>query len=203
MAPLTFAYITLFLGFITFLFGLAQFNKSKLAKPLHKVFGYLTITLILVVYVFMVYKLFAEEHHLVDLLAWHAVIGIILLPIIVAKWLVARPFRGMLKLAPALGLIIFVLLFATINFGGLHEHQKNIVDYTATDYIEGNRLIKVKCTRCHNLDRVNKVEKTLAEWEKTVERMRGKEPGWISDEEAADIINVLIKTKSSNKTERF
>lgn len=203
MAPLTFAYLTLFLGFVAFLFGLAQFNKSKLAKPLHKVFGYLTITLILVIYVFMAHKLFAEEHRLIDLLAWHVVIGIILLPIIVAKWLVARPFRGMLKLAPALGLIIFVLLFATINFGGLYKHHEKRFDYAATDFSEGNRLIKIKCTRCHNLDRVNKAEKALAEWEETVERMRGKEPGWISDEEAADIINVLIKTKSSNKTERF
>jgi cytochrome b561 len=207
MGSILFAYLILLLALITVLFGLAQFNLSKnqnakkLAKPLHKVFGYLTVILILVIYVFMVYKLFAGGHRLTGLLAWHAAIGVILFPLIVAKWLVVRPFRGMMKLAPALGLTTFILFFAVVNLGGLIKLGENLPENSpyepvggnlSTEDLSGKELIKTKCTRCHDLDRINEAKKTPVEWKKTVERMRDKDPSWISDEEAAEIITALI-----------
>ena len=200
MGQVIFAYITLMLGFIAVLFGLAQFKPSRLAKLLHKVFGYLALVLISVIYVFMLGNLFADGYLLTSLTAWHVALGVLLFPILVAKWLVVRPFRGVVKLAPALGLTAFVLLFATVNLGVISKYSPAETVPTAPVSAEGlasayfveHALIGTKCTRCHGIDRVIEAEKTPGEWLSTVERMRDKDPSWINDEETAGIITALL-----------
>jgi hypothetical protein len=200
MGPVIFAYITLMSGFIAVLFGLAQFKPSRLARLLHRLFGYLTLILVLVIYFFMVGKLFAGRHVHTDLVAWHVVLGVLLFPVLVAKWLVVRPHRRMTKLAPALGLTAFILLFAALNVGVISKLSQLEKVPTAPVPAEGlasayfveHALIGTKCTRCHGIDIVIDAEKTPGEWDETVKRMQAKDPGWISDFEAAEIINALV-----------
>jgi hypothetical protein len=200
MGTVIFAYITLTLGFIAVLFGLAQFKPSRLARLLHRTFGYVTLILVLVIYLFMVGKLFASRHVLTDLVAWHVVLGALLFPILVAKWLVVRPHWRMAKLAPALGLTAFVLLFAALNVGVISKYSPAETAPTvpapaeglASAYFVEHALIGTKCTRCHGIDIVLDAEKTLGEWEETVKRMQAKDPDWISDVEAAEITTALV-----------
>lgn len=200
MTQLVFIYVTLMLGFIAVLFGLAQFKPSRLAKLLHKVFGYLTLILVLIIYVFMLGKLFTGGYIPTALITWHVVLGVLLFPILVAKWLVVRPHRVMTKLAPALGLTAFVLLFAAVNVGVISKHYPAATfpaapvpaEGLASAYFVEHALIGTKCTRCHGIDEVIDAEKTPEEWEETVKRMQAKDPDWITDVEAAEIITALV-----------
>jgi hypothetical protein len=200
MGPVIFAYITLTLGFIAVLFGLAQFKPSRLARFLHRSFGYVTLVLVLVIYFFMVDKLFTGRHVLTDLVVWHIVLGALLFPILVTKWLVVRPHRRMTKLAPALGLTAFVLLFAAVNVGVISKYSQLEriptapvpAEGLASAYFVEHALIGTKCTRCHGIDIVIEAEKTPDEWEKTVKRMQAKDPDWLSDVETAEIITALV-----------
>ena len=64
---------------------------------------------------------------------------------------------------------------------------------TAAD-AEGQKLYETKCAQCHTLDRVEKHDPAEEPWPELVEDMQGKKPGWISDEEAAAIVEHLEKT---------
>jgi hypothetical protein len=205
MMQLAFIYVTLILGFIAVFFGLAQFKPSRRAKPLHKVFGYSTLILILIIYVFMLGKLFTGGYIPTALITWHVALGVLLFPILVAKWLVVRPFQGIVKLAPALGLTAFVLLFAAVNLGVISEYSPAETVPTApvtakglaSAYFVEHALIGTKCTRCHSIDKVIEAGKTPEEWEETVKHMQAKDPSWISDEEAAEIISALANAPPS------
>lgn len=57
-------------------------------------------------------------------------------------------------------------------------------------------LVNIKCSRCHTLKRVFIMSKTVEEWHDTVEKMMNKNPKWISPEEAIQIVNEILNTRS-------
>ncbi len=59
------------------------------------------------------------------------------------------------------------------------------------DYEDLRFLFVDRCTLCHNLNRVLLKDKTLEEWENTVERMRLEASDYISVEDAEKIISFL------------
>jgi hypothetical protein len=62
-----------------------------------------------------------------------------------------------------------------------------------TGVLGGPDLLEARCTVCHNLDRVQAASKTQAEWEATVERMRGN-GAELTDEEAGILVDYLAET---------
>jgi len=64
---------------------------------------------------------------------------------------------------------------------------------TAAD-AEGQKLYETKCAQCHTLDRVEKHDPAKEPWPELVADMQGKKSGWISDDEAAVIVQHLEKT---------
>lgn len=50
-----------------------------------------------------------------------------------------------------------------------------------------------RCSGCHGLDRIVSARKTEAEWQRTVERMRGK-GAHLSEEESAALVRYLGET---------
>lgn len=60
----------------------------------------------------------------------------------------------------------------------------------------GDELLQARCTVCHDLARVEGASKTQAEWETTVERMRGK-GAELTDAEAQTLVEFLAKTYGS------
>jgi mono/diheme cytochrome c family protein len=59
--------------------------------------------------------------------------------------------------------------------------------------LNGEELLQARCTRCHGLDPVEAGSKSQAEWESTVERMRGK-GAELTDAEAQVLVDYLAET---------
>jgi mono/diheme cytochrome c family protein len=56
---------------------------------------------------------------------------------------------------------------------------------------EGKALFEQKCGVCHELTRASSRTETKEGWAALVKEMQGKKAGWISDEEAAKIVEFL------------
>jgi cytochrome c5 len=59
--------------------------------------------------------------------------------------------------------------------------------------VEGKTLLEERCTRCHDLGRVERARKTEEEWKATVERMVGK-GAQLSQTEQELVIQYLTET---------
>ena len=59
--------------------------------------------------------------------------------------------------------------------------------------LDGKSLLEERCTRCHDLGRVERARKTEEEWKATVERMRGK-GAMLSQAEQELVIQYLAET---------
>jgi cytochrome c5 len=56
---------------------------------------------------------------------------------------------------------------------------------------DGKILVENMCTVCHSLERVTEREETKEKWEKIIKEMQGKKPGFISDADAAKMLEYL------------
>jgi mono/diheme cytochrome c family protein len=56
---------------------------------------------------------------------------------------------------------------------------------------EGKALFEQKCSVCHGLDRTTARAATKEKWASTIKEMQGKKADWISDEDAAKILEYL------------
>ena len=59
--------------------------------------------------------------------------------------------------------------------------------------VDAKSLFEQKCSRCHTIERPKSKQKTRAEWEATVMRMKNVNGCPISDQEAEIIINYLAE----------
>lgn len=57
-------------------------------------------------------------------------------------------------------------------------------------FLAGRGLFSAKCAKCHTLDRAN-VQKTVEQWQTSVDRMQSKDPKWIGDAEKKLILFYL------------
>jgi cytochrome c5 len=56
---------------------------------------------------------------------------------------------------------------------------------------DGKTLFDTKCSVCHGLDRPTARKETKEKWASIVKEMQGKKGDWISDAEAAKIVDYL------------
>lgn len=61
----------------------------------------------------------------------------------------------------------------------------------ASPVAEGKSLFEQKCSVCHGLDRATALTETKEKWAQIVKDMQGKKADWISDAEAAKIVEFL------------
>jgi hypothetical protein len=141
----------------------------------------------------MLYKIIGSGGGFGALTAAHITLGLGLFALMIIKWLLVRPFRGQMKLAPAVGLILVVLAFITVNLGSTIPilGRIGLSEFDKTDMFDYKALFEVKCARCHDLDRVCVRERSDEENRDIVKRMQAMDPEWISDEEAERIIAYL------------
>jgi cytochrome c5 len=57
---------------------------------------------------------------------------------------------------------------------------------------EGKTLFEQKCSVCHELTRATSRTETKEKWASLIKEMQGKKAGWISDDEAAKIVEFLV-----------
>ena len=80
-----------------------------------------------------------------------------------------------------------MLLFCVLGF--LVFYSVNVLSNNNND--TSKSLFESKCSRCHGLGKITQTVKTPVQWSFTVNRMRGKDIHWISDEEAQTIAAYL------------
>jgi len=93
-------------------------DKARTASlRVHRVAGYAFIALMIFLFAGMLYKIAAYGKGLSPAAAWHGAAGFAVVVFIFLKWAVVRPFRGLQRLAPALGIVVLGLAFVVVNLG--------------------------------------------------------------------------------------
>jgi mono/diheme cytochrome c family protein len=59
---------------------------------------------------------------------------------------------------------------------------------------DGKTLFETKCSVCHGIDRATARTETKEKWASIVKEMQGKKADWISDPEAAKVVEYLVLT---------
>lgn len=63
---------------------------------------------------------------------------------------------------------------------------------SAPEVVSGAELLQERCTSCHGLDRVERESYSQAEWDASVERMRGY-GAELTDDEAQTLVEYLVE----------
>jgi mono/diheme cytochrome c family protein len=100
--------------------------------------------------------------------------------------------RCLILLLVAAGLLLLGLAAGACGGGG-EEPPAPPPAEEPSGALGGEELLGARCTGCHSLDQVESASKTQAEWEATVDRMRGK-GAELTDEEADILSEYLSET---------
>lgn len=115
------AYVALtaaFVAVVTMLYRLGRAGKTGPASLwVHRVAGYLFVAIMAFLFAAMLYRVTVYGKGLTPGVAWHGAAGFAVMAFIFLKWAVVRPFRGLMKLAPPLGIVVLSLAFVVINLG--------------------------------------------------------------------------------------
>lgn len=180
----------------------------------HRIAGYVFIAIMIFLFAGMMYKITEYGNALSARVAWHGAAGFAVMAFLLLKWAVVRPFRGLMKFAPALGMVVFGLAFLVINFGAtmdlLGRFPKRVAREEAAaarhrellhmrpgaaerDPLRAARFVFAeKCGRCHHLRRPLAEPRAETDWPPLLERMRGYDRSWISDVDAEEIELYLV-----------
>jgi uncharacterized membrane protein len=173
---------------------------GKASLGLHRVAGYAAMALLLLMLTGMVARTAFTGAAFSARGAWHAAAGLLLGAVLLAKWAAVRPWRGLLKFAPALGLTLFALTFATVNLTAtinLVASKPPAIPAApagapGADVAVLRTVVAEKCGKCHHLEQVFHEKRDPAAWREVVTRMRGYDPAWISDEDGRSIERYLV-----------
>src|SRR5260370_34840431 len=140
-------------------------DRAKRMIRAHRVAGYLFIALFCIMTWFMILKIKDRPDELPAPSMVHALIAIVMAPLLFIKVLVARYYKNHTAILVPLGLTIFVLAFVLVaTTAGPYFLRtvtvKNIslraidVGVPKIDLTLSEALMQRRCSRCDNLDRV-------------------------------------------------
>ncbi len=96
----------------------------------------------------------------------------------------------MRRLAVFSFLVIFPIV-AAVPAHAKNDNLKPVLMAAAGANTQGKALFEKKCGVCHGLSLATSRTATKAQWKAIIADMQGKRPGWISDKEAAEILDYL------------
>lgn len=192
-----FGFLTLLAGIIAVFAILFRLGREKSNKSLwlwvHRISGYLFLAMISFVVVVMFYKVSSAEADFTPRAVAHISFGSVAFALALLKWALVRPFRGQIKLAPVVGLILLVVTFVTVNLSAtMAALNPEIAGNTGRGTLTDADLFEIKCSRCHTAAKAFEEDREEDEIRLLVDRMRAKDPSWINEEEADDISVFLI-----------
>jgi len=188
-----------------------QSDRARRMFRAHRVAGYLFIALFCIMTWFMILKIKDRPDELPAPSMLHALIAVVMAPLLFIKVLVARYYRNHTSILVPLGLTIFVLAFVlvTTTAGPYFLRTatvKNIslqaidMGVAKIDLQASEALMQRRCSRCHNLDRVVGAKKDARAWLATVDRMRGLPGSGISESDEKIILSYLLSEDSINSS---
>jgi mono/diheme cytochrome c family protein len=93
---------------------------------------------------------------------------------------------------PYLAILLIVFLVSGCS---KKEEPKTVPSEPAVAAMgEGKALFEQKCGVCHGLDRASARTETKEKWSAIIKEMQGKREGWISDDDAARVLDYLTST---------
>ncbi|MCU1233033.1 MAG: oxidoreductase, FAD-binding [Candidatus Solibacter sp.] len=188
-----------------------QSDRARRMIRAHRVAGYLFIALFCIMTWFMILKIKDRPDELPLPSMFHALIAVVMAPLLFIKVLVARYYRNHTTILVPLGLTIFVLAFVlVVTTAGPYFLRtvtvKNIslqaidMGVAKIDLQASEALMQRRCSRCHNLDRVVGAKKDARGWLATVDRMRSLPGSGISESDEKIILSYLLSEDSINSS---
>lgn len=101
--------------------------------------------------------------------------------------------KGKFSVWAAVAIIVAGTFFLACAGPASPETAETVAEAGASTGGEGEILLQGRCTKCHDLARVERASKTRDEWQQTVERMVGKGADLSADEQAL-VVEYLAKT---------
>lgn len=220
MLSIVLAYVALAAALTAVLAMLARLSGAAAGKGgaallwVHRVAGYVFIAIMIFLFAGMLFKITEYGNVLSARVAWHGAAGFAVVAFLFLKWAVVRPFRGLMKFAPALGMVAFGLAFLVINFGATIDllgrlrqeavkEEEVVAEHIKLphmrpgaperDPLRAARFVFAeKCGKCHHLRRPLAKPRAETDWPLLIERMRGYDRSWISDVDAEEIELYLV-----------
>ena len=100
-----------------------------------------------------------------------------------------------MRLRAVLSFLVALPMIAALSGCAKKEEPKPVAPPPAVSAVEeGKVLFEQKCSVCHGLDRATARAATKEKWASTIKEMQGKKADWISDADAAKILEYLSST---------
>ena len=99
-----------------------------------------------------------------------------------------------MRLRARIFFLVMLPLVAIVSGCAQKEEQKPVAPPPApavSAVEEGKAFFERKCSVCHGLDRATARATTKEKWASTIKEMQGKKADWISDADAAKILEYL------------
>ena len=187
-----------------------KFNPLTMSR-IHRVTGYLFLTLYLLFLYVMIKKMAGANAPLDGKAILHMALAVSIIPILFVKILIVRYYPKAFNIVvPLMGIAILTLATSFVSITGGYYFIKSIsTKYVSTfdprsthlDVDIGREMVVQKCNRCHDLTRVFTMVKTPEEWKGTVNRMTQRDPTWISTGQIDQIVYFLSERQNINKTD--
>ncbi len=158
----------------------ADHTKKTIWISVHKILGYLFISLFVLMLGFMINKVAGLQEELSPRAVVHTILALILVPIILFKILIVRRHPRLTSLLPFLGIAIFTLStgLTGITAGYYLLHKSNLAYTTLSARDEGvldpelgKAIMNKKCNKCHSMERIYRAFKSEKGWAGTVNKM--------------------------------
>jgi mono/diheme cytochrome c family protein len=88
-------------------------------------------------------------------------------------------------------IIILLIVFLVSGCSKKEEPKPALSEPAVAAMGEGKTIFEQKCGVCHGLDRATARTETKEEWSAIIKEMQEKREGWISDEDAARVLDYL------------
>lgn len=205
------AYVALAAGLVAGLAMLFHLGRGTTGKTgtvflwVHRIAGYFFIAVMASLFAAMLYKVTEFGAEFSPRVGWHAAVGLAVISFALLKWAVVRPFRGMMKFAPPLGIVVLALVFIVVmlsaTMGLLSEAGRTgggalppgteitgLSEVEWDDELPATRFVFAeKCGKCHHCRRPFEKPPAGGDWAPLIKRMRSYKPAWINDAEAVEI----------------
>jgi hypothetical protein len=181
------------------LLGTPNAPRGRILRIVHRVSGGLAVALYVVLSALCIAGIRRGGGDLPPAIAVHVAFASIFVPMILMKIVIVEKYPELRNRLFAVGTVLFAVVFVVFftstfaHFAGTPEGGKTLEGArTSVDLLLGKDLFVVKCAKCHRLDKALSAQLSPHEWEETIDRMRQKDPSWISESEAAKIAGFLV-----------
>jgi len=173
----------------------------RVLKLVHRVLGWVFVAGY-VAWLFVMAPLYLANGPMISLpYAIHAYLGCALFVLLLVKLCIVWFFKKYYAALPVLGYTVYAAAFLVVGFSGSNDillwlSGPNVTVKAGTrdrsvSAALGRDVLCRKCAHCRELDRVYLYRKSEEEWRLTVKRMRAKDSGLISRDQADHIVGFL------------